>query len=173
MAVETPSEPAAALAGLDQLELAPPQQAKRHIAACAAERATVAQADGHQFVLYLDERVSRIDPFLQPVAGVCPNADAIAPALQSRQNAFRIPVRGRFFSTEILDRDVNAEFVRKLIDAGKGSGIGRRDYHLDSQALREFEHLPVVRSQPLDVIGHHLDVDFPKLVLEGRQFIWR
>jgi NitT/TauT family transport system permease protein len=33
MAVETPSEPAAALAGLDQLELAPPQQAKRHIGA--------------------------------------------------------------------------------------------------------------------------------------------
>ena len=33
MAVETPSEPAAALAGLDQLELAPPQQAKRHILA--------------------------------------------------------------------------------------------------------------------------------------------
>ena len=33
MAVETPSEPAAALAGLDQLELAPPQQARRHIGA--------------------------------------------------------------------------------------------------------------------------------------------
>jgi NitT/TauT family transport system permease protein len=33
MAVETPQEPAAALAGLDQLELAPPQQAKRHILA--------------------------------------------------------------------------------------------------------------------------------------------
>ena len=33
MAVETPQEPAAALAGLDQLELAPPQQAKRHIGA--------------------------------------------------------------------------------------------------------------------------------------------
>ncbi len=33
MAVETPPEPAAALAGLDQLELAPPQQAKRHIGA--------------------------------------------------------------------------------------------------------------------------------------------
>ena len=33
MAVETPHEPGAALAGLDQLELAPPQQAKRHIAA--------------------------------------------------------------------------------------------------------------------------------------------
>ena len=33
MAIETPQEPAAALAGLDQLELAPPQQAKRHIAA--------------------------------------------------------------------------------------------------------------------------------------------
>jgi NitT/TauT family transport system permease protein len=33
MAVETPSEPAAALAGLDQLELAPPQQARRHILA--------------------------------------------------------------------------------------------------------------------------------------------
>jgi sulfonate transport system permease protein len=33
MAVETPPEPAAALAGLDQLELAPPQQAKRHILA--------------------------------------------------------------------------------------------------------------------------------------------
>lgn len=31
MAVETPHEPAAALAGLDQLELAPPQHAKRHI----------------------------------------------------------------------------------------------------------------------------------------------
>ena len=31
MAVETPQEPAAALAGLDQLELAPPQQARRHI----------------------------------------------------------------------------------------------------------------------------------------------
>jgi NitT/TauT family transport system permease protein len=30
MAVETPHEPAAALAGLDQLELAPPQHAKRH-----------------------------------------------------------------------------------------------------------------------------------------------
>ena len=33
MAIETPQEPAAALAGLDQLELAPPQQAKRHVAA--------------------------------------------------------------------------------------------------------------------------------------------
>jgi NitT/TauT family transport system permease protein len=33
MAIETPQEPAAALAGLDQLELAPPQQAKRHIGA--------------------------------------------------------------------------------------------------------------------------------------------
>jgi NitT/TauT family transport system permease protein len=33
MAIETPQEPAAALAGLDQLELAPPQQARRHIAA--------------------------------------------------------------------------------------------------------------------------------------------
>jgi NitT/TauT family transport system permease protein len=33
MAVETPREPAAALAGLDQLELAPPQQAKRHVLA--------------------------------------------------------------------------------------------------------------------------------------------
>ena len=33
MAIDTPQEPAAALAGLDQLELAPPQQAKRHIAA--------------------------------------------------------------------------------------------------------------------------------------------
>jgi NitT/TauT family transport system permease protein len=34
MAVETPpSEPAAALAGLDQLELAPPQQARRHVLA--------------------------------------------------------------------------------------------------------------------------------------------
>jgi len=33
MAIETPPEPAAALAGLDQLELAPPQQAKRHIGA--------------------------------------------------------------------------------------------------------------------------------------------
>ncbi len=33
MAIETPHEPAAALAGLDQLELAPPQQAKRHVAA--------------------------------------------------------------------------------------------------------------------------------------------
>jgi len=33
MAIETPQEPAAALAGLDQLELAPPQQAKRHILA--------------------------------------------------------------------------------------------------------------------------------------------
>ena len=33
MAIETPQEPAAALAGLDQLELAPPQQVKRHIAA--------------------------------------------------------------------------------------------------------------------------------------------
>jgi NitT/TauT family transport system permease protein len=33
MAIETPQEPAAALAGLDRLELAPPQQAKRHIAA--------------------------------------------------------------------------------------------------------------------------------------------
>jgi NitT/TauT family transport system permease protein len=33
MAIETPQEPVAALAGLDQLELAPPQQAKRHIAA--------------------------------------------------------------------------------------------------------------------------------------------
>ena len=33
MAVETPQEPAAALAGLDQLELAPPQHAKRHILA--------------------------------------------------------------------------------------------------------------------------------------------
>ena len=33
MAVETPQEPAAALAGLDQLELAPPQQAKRHVLA--------------------------------------------------------------------------------------------------------------------------------------------
>ncbi len=31
MAVETPQEPAAALAGLDQLELAPPQHARRHI----------------------------------------------------------------------------------------------------------------------------------------------
>jgi NitT/TauT family transport system permease protein len=35
MAIETPQEPAAALAGLDQLELAPPQQAKRHVAAKA------------------------------------------------------------------------------------------------------------------------------------------
>jgi NitT/TauT family transport system permease protein len=35
MAIETPHEPAAALAGLDQLELAPPQQAKRHIGAKA------------------------------------------------------------------------------------------------------------------------------------------
>ena len=35
MAIDTPQEPAAALAGLDQLELAPPQQAKRHIAAKA------------------------------------------------------------------------------------------------------------------------------------------
>jgi NitT/TauT family transport system permease protein len=35
MAIETPQEPAAALAGLDQLELAPPQQARRHIAAKA------------------------------------------------------------------------------------------------------------------------------------------
>ncbi len=33
MAVETPREPGAALAGLDQLELAPPQQAKRHVLA--------------------------------------------------------------------------------------------------------------------------------------------
>ena len=33
MAIETPQEPAAALAGLDQLELAPPQQAKRHVGA--------------------------------------------------------------------------------------------------------------------------------------------
>jgi NitT/TauT family transport system permease protein len=33
MAVETPQEPAAALAGLDQLELAPPQHARRHILA--------------------------------------------------------------------------------------------------------------------------------------------
>ncbi|MGO9221282.1 MAG: ABC transporter permease [Streptosporangiaceae bacterium] len=33
MAVETPQEPTAALAGLDQLELAVPQQAKRHVAA--------------------------------------------------------------------------------------------------------------------------------------------
>ncbi len=33
MAVETPREPAAALAGLDQLELAPPQQARRHVLA--------------------------------------------------------------------------------------------------------------------------------------------
>jgi NitT/TauT family transport system permease protein len=33
MAIETPQEPAAALAGLDQLELAPPQHAKRHIGA--------------------------------------------------------------------------------------------------------------------------------------------
>lgn len=33
MAIETPREPAAALAGLDQLELAAPQQAKRHILA--------------------------------------------------------------------------------------------------------------------------------------------
>lgn len=33
MAIETPQEPAAALAGLDQLELTPPQQAKRHIGA--------------------------------------------------------------------------------------------------------------------------------------------
>ena len=33
MAIETPQEPAAALAGLDQLELAPPQQAKRHLGA--------------------------------------------------------------------------------------------------------------------------------------------
>jgi NitT/TauT family transport system permease protein len=33
MAIETPQEPVAALAGLDQLELAPPQQAKRHIGA--------------------------------------------------------------------------------------------------------------------------------------------
>jgi NitT/TauT family transport system permease protein len=33
MAIETPQEPAAALAGLDKLELAPPQQAKRHIGA--------------------------------------------------------------------------------------------------------------------------------------------
>jgi NitT/TauT family transport system permease protein len=33
MAIETPQEPAAALAGLDQLELAPPQQARRHILA--------------------------------------------------------------------------------------------------------------------------------------------
>jgi NitT/TauT family transport system permease protein len=33
MAIETPQEPAAALAGLDQLELAPPQQAGRHILA--------------------------------------------------------------------------------------------------------------------------------------------
>ena len=35
MAIETPQEPAAALAGLDQLELAPPQQARRHILAKA------------------------------------------------------------------------------------------------------------------------------------------
>lgn len=35
MAIDTPQEPAAALAGLDQLELAPPQQAKRHLAAKA------------------------------------------------------------------------------------------------------------------------------------------
>jgi NitT/TauT family transport system permease protein len=35
MAIETPQEPAAALAGLDQLELVPPQQARRHIAAKA------------------------------------------------------------------------------------------------------------------------------------------
>ena len=35
MAIETPQEPAAALAGLDQLELATPQQAKRHLAAKA------------------------------------------------------------------------------------------------------------------------------------------
>jgi NitT/TauT family transport system permease protein len=33
MAVETPREPAAALVGLDQLELAPPQQARRHVLA--------------------------------------------------------------------------------------------------------------------------------------------
>jgi NitT/TauT family transport system permease protein len=33
MAVETPQEPAAALAGLDQLELAPPQHARRHVLA--------------------------------------------------------------------------------------------------------------------------------------------
>ena len=33
MAVETPHEPGAALAGLDQLELAPPQQARRHVLA--------------------------------------------------------------------------------------------------------------------------------------------
>jgi NitT/TauT family transport system permease protein len=33
MAIETPQEPAAALAGLDQLELAPPQEAKRHVLA--------------------------------------------------------------------------------------------------------------------------------------------
>ena len=33
MAIETPQEPAAALAGLDQLELAPPQHARRHILA--------------------------------------------------------------------------------------------------------------------------------------------
>ncbi len=33
MAIEIPQEPAAALAGLDQLELAPPQQAKRHVGA--------------------------------------------------------------------------------------------------------------------------------------------
>ena len=32
MAVETPQEPGAALAGLDQLDQAPPQQAKRHLA---------------------------------------------------------------------------------------------------------------------------------------------
>ncbi len=33
MAVDTPPEPAAALAGLDQLEQAPPQQARRHLGA--------------------------------------------------------------------------------------------------------------------------------------------
>jgi len=33
MAVDTPREPAAALAGLDQLDQAPPQQAKRHLGA--------------------------------------------------------------------------------------------------------------------------------------------
>ena len=45
MAVETPREPAAALAGLDQLEQAPPQQAKRHLGA-RVWAADLAQAAG-------------------------------------------------------------------------------------------------------------------------------
>ena len=140
------------------------------------DRGLVVHANSHQSFLKLRHALLRFDPFLYPGPEVRANTDTFASALQRGQRPLRVPVGGRIFPAAVLDRDVHSDFARKLVDGGERGGVGRGNDHLSPQALRELEHLSadgVVRSERINVVGHHLNMQPAQAVPYGGDFLHR